>query len=65
VPGAPGLTRPGLGSLAPAALIEATAALYGLGDLVFDVGDVDGDGRGDPLLTVADGNTLRGGFALY
>ncbi|HMV65610.1 MAG TPA: VCBS repeat-containing protein [Myxococcota bacterium] len=65
VPGSLALTLPGRGALAPGAVITPAPPLSAFGDQLFDVGDVDGDGRGDPMLIVTDGALRMGGFALY
>ncbi len=65
VPGAPSLTANGTAALVPPSRITASAPIYELGNLLFDVGDLDGDGRGDPLATLVNVSGIRGGFVIF
>lgn len=65
VPGAPSLTTNGTAALAPPSRITAAAPVYELGSVLFDVGDLDGDGRGDPLATLVNVNGIQGGFVIF
>lgn len=67
IPGQRGLTMPGPRPAPWVDTIDGGGASRNLGAIVFDVGDLDGDGRGDPIVTFGQQgpNGISGGFLMY